>query len=244
MKCQDYDGYYYSISLSNILDKRINKFEIVSKSNPYTIFNIQNFINTSNKNLKLISNFYKNENEKLLLKCECGNEFYQSWNYIKNNNTITCKQCSMKKRSNLYFKKDYNIVIQTLSNLGYKLIEDYDSLHSICVEDLDGYKFKTNYYNLINKNIKLRKYGKLNPFSIYNLKKYISINKIPLKLVNETERIIDSDTKIECYCSQCNDIFSITINDIISKKRYRCPCCTKKYQISSMKLKHILNLKI
>jgi hypothetical protein len=81
---KDQDGYLYCGNLDNIIhrQKTPNKF---SKYNPYTIENIKLWLRLNNKPFELISNIYKNNNEKLKWKClkeECSEIFEMSWNSI------------------------------------------------------------------------------------------------------------------------------------------------------------------
>ena len=74
---QDKEGYLYSISFGNLTQGKIpSKF---SKFNPYTIQNINYFINLNIKGYKLLSNNYINCDKKLLFQCPEGHKFEMSW---------------------------------------------------------------------------------------------------------------------------------------------------------------------
>lgn len=50
-------------------------------------------------NCKLISDNYKNINQKLEIQCNCGNLFYTSYNMFKNLDINCCKRCREEKNS-------------------------------------------------------------------------------------------------------------------------------------------------
>ena len=73
----DKEGYLYSISFGNLTQgKHPYKF---NKYNPYTIQNINHYIDLNVKGYKLLSNNYINCDKKLLFQCPEGHKFEMSW---------------------------------------------------------------------------------------------------------------------------------------------------------------------
>ena len=74
---RDKEGYLYSISFGNLTQgKHPYKF---NKYNPYTIQNINHYIDLNVKGYKLLSNNYINCDKKLLFQCPEGHKFEMSW---------------------------------------------------------------------------------------------------------------------------------------------------------------------
>jgi len=98
IKLIDVDDYYVMASVSSVLScKKPYRF---SKSNPYTLENISNFIlknNLSNTiSLKSGQLYYNNETD-LIFICSKHGEFTKSWNLFQQNST--CPECSNSTRS-------------------------------------------------------------------------------------------------------------------------------------------------
>lgn len=99
IECYDEDNYKY---LCKHVDLSCNKFPLkFSVNNPYTIYNINNFININNIQLKLISKKYINSYSLLKWECfNCGEIFEKSWEDIRNNinrnRKLFCQNCFIK----------------------------------------------------------------------------------------------------------------------------------------------------
>ena len=73
MKCHDKNGYYYYTTIDNLqTNKQPQKFH---QQNPYTLFNLKNYIKENNCNSEIISTEYIGSKSKIKLKCECGTIF-------------------------------------------------------------------------------------------------------------------------------------------------------------------------
>jgi len=84
---KDMQGYYYSVTLSNLhkYEKTNSLPDKFSKYNPHTIQNIKLWCKLNNKPFELISNVYDGNNIKLQWKClkeECGEIFETEWGSI------------------------------------------------------------------------------------------------------------------------------------------------------------------
>lgn len=70
------------------------------------------------------------------------------------------------------------------------ILIDYINSKNIIVEDNNGYKYKINLCNVINRN-KLPHLFKKNPFVIDNIENYLKINNIGLTLISKNILIVN-----------------------------------------------------
>lgn len=230
MKCHDEDGYYYSISLGVIKDKRnYNRLVKVSPNNKYSIYNIQKYFDNNNYNLKILSTEYINEKQLLKLQCSCGNIYYNTWNHLQQGNDLKCKDCILKCRieKQMFTEKQVDMMCK---EQGYTFLHNKDfNAHNVIVEK-DGYKYKTIIQNLKICNFDNMRFHSSNPFCLENMKHYLKINNIPIKMVEKSNLKIDSvkTDYFEWYCIECGNIFKATWSQIINNNRYRCKRCVKR----------------
>ena len=90
-----------------------------SKFNPYSIYNIKNYLKINNINLEILSDKYVNSKSKLLFKCSCGENFKVSMDAILYEGKIMCNKCSGKEKwtvekINKYIE-EHNIEVVLLS---------------------------------------------------------------------------------------------------------------------------------
>lgn len=215
--CIDSDGYKYQLSFDNISDKRTKKFNIVSNKNGYTIYNIQNFIKINGSNTKILSDKYISNKDKLLFRCECGKEYETSWTYMLGSKKVMCNDCGYRI-AHIPFKNDKELLESECNKNGFHLIDGINSTtREMHIEDKDGYKYVTNMYTMNNsQNFMSNKLSKFNPYTIENLILMCKKNKIPLKLVDESNRkICVRNDYVELYCSECGCIYKSKIENII-----------------------------
>ena len=235
MTCYDNDDYYYSLSLGNIMDLRTKWFEKVNIQNPYTIQNIDRFIENNGYHTKVISTQYLGEKEELKCQCECGEIYITCWNHINQMGKFTCTKCGRKRTA---LKQTYSIEYaeSICKENGFDLIkESYIDAHNLSILDKDGYKYKTTLYNISNGLNKFDKFEKFNPYTIYNMNRYIELNELPIEMVDKTERQIEvKKDYIDFYCIDCGEIFSATWQQIVYDHRYRCRKCSLRESNNEM----------
>lgn len=212
--CVDDNGYLYSLSWYTVRSEDIKHFNTVTKYNKFSIQNIQTYINSMGSETNVLEKEYINEKQKLELICECGNKYYNTWNHIHNGNAIYCQQCNIDNK-NIKQCLSFEDVDKICKKYQYELLE-LNKTKSIIVKDKYGYKYKTSLSNLKN-NIGYggKKFSPLNPFAIENIINYIKINNIPTKLVDETPRTINKNTKIGVYCNICGNIHYVSVENIV-----------------------------
>ena len=93
MTLKDKEGYLYSITWNSFQQKSEPK--PFHKSNPYTIQNIQNYLDLNMKGYKLLSIEYKGITNKLKFKCNKGHIFTSTWDSISHGQR--CSVCAGKQ---------------------------------------------------------------------------------------------------------------------------------------------------
>lgn len=95
----------------------------VSKTNRFSIYNINKYIDNNHISCKLLSKDYKEKSEKMEFSCECGNTFLTSWNTFNSSNKHLCSDCSKERSSMLKKDKSFN----KGGSFKTYLINNYDS---------------------------------------------------------------------------------------------------------------------
>ena len=226
MECHDKNGYKYYLTLDVVKDKRTKKFNPVTKYNKFSIYNIQKFIYDKGYKTKILTDKYNNETSLIKCKCECGNTFTTYWNHIRGANKFTCDNCG-KKRGKEAITYNIEDVKKFCQEHNYILLEEYyNNASDLAIQDKDGYKYKTRYYNILNSKNKFNKFSKLNPFTVQNMLLYIKLNNLPIDLVDKTDRTINIHKDyLDIYCVDCGKPFKATWGQITLEKRYRCKKC-------------------
>lgn len=150
LKCKDRDGYLYEAKLS-----KLNVGELphkIYKTNPYTIKNIQNYINISNIELYIDEeknkDTYNGNTSSLIFTCSCGKDFKMSWNTLYDKNKTRCDEC-MKKIIHDNNAFSYDFVSKYISDTGCELISDeyINNSEKIEIKCVCGNIFKTSFAN-------------------------------------------------------------------------------------------------
>lgn len=122
------DGYKILVNRDNIY--RNNMPEFFHKNNPYTIHNINHYLQLNGSQTRLISDEYEGNNKRLKWICGCGNEFERSWNRVLQGASL-CKHCSDIKKYKLQKEQEFELVKKYFKNKHYKLLStEYINSHS------------------------------------------------------------------------------------------------------------------
>lgn len=227
MHLADDEGYEYSLSFDMIADKRTKAPARFAKTNIYTLKNLRNFIKLNDLQCELLATENPNgQKEKLPFRCVCGAIYYMHYNHLLTTMKDTCNDCGYKRDSK--FTNGY--INELLEPMGYKLVDGTESgYRSICIEDVDGYRYKTTVPNLIYSHTTPIKFHKNNPYTVVNMKRYLTDNGIPVKL------LIDDDATIEVgvdylpfECCDCHEIYMAQWYQVVSNNRIRCERCEGK----------------
>lgn len=196
-KISDKDGYLYYTTINNILNESFpQKF---SQFNQYTIDNIKHYIIINNIKCELLSRKYINNSYNLLWKCNCGKNFKCSWNRFLGGKH-QCNDCSKKEKANngaIPIEK----VEEVLSQKSYTLIKESFSrvTNGFAAIDKNGYYVKMNRDNLF-KATEPEIFHQCNPYTIKNIKHFITINNIESKLLSSNYKGNTNKMLWECKC--------------------------------------------
>ena len=109
---------------------------------------------------------------------------------------------------------------------GFELIEPFEnSSIKLKLIDKDGYKYSIMWDYFRNKNAKFQKFEKHNIYTIDNIKHYIELNNIPVKLISKS--INSSEDKLE-WKDKENHTFYRKYSNVIFLKQINCTKCVNK----------------
>lgn len=164
-KCQDGMGYLYYLSMSDIMDTRTKGHSIVTKYNPYSIQNVQQFIWNNNSKTKVLSKTYISNKAKIHFECECGREYSICWNRVYNLTKVYCNYCN-KSKPRLSFEE----IQQEVEKCGLRLVKDnIQKSHHLTVADKDGVIWHTTLGRLRKGQLPQNKISSLE----YQTQKYL-----------------------------------------------------------------------
>lgn len=225
---KDEEGYKYVIDLYNIigLNQKAMPFH---KSNPYTIENIQTYLNKFSPTSSIVSTEYNGNTDTLQFRCkECGNLYKRKWSKMKDCQNKVCRGCA----SRLCQSHTYEYVENVFKQYGYKLLEKEYIKNSqpLYCEDDEGYRYKISLQNL-EKGRNPRKFSMKS-----NIENYMYNINVFIKKMNINAKTIEyvSNNKVKFLC-ECGEEFVTDTYKFISGEKRRCEKCTKK--ISGLELK-------
>ena len=228
MNCHDEDGYKYKISLGCVCDKRTKKIDNICKANPYSLENIQKFIDINGGKCRLKTKEYISSHDMITMECKCEQTFDLRVYHLIQKKKFICNECSLKIEANKR-KTDELITVSEIESYGYTPIL-IENRHNVHVMDSNGYCYNTSIYNLSIKKDDTIRFSTQNIYTVRNMLNYLKINNIDIKMVNEEERKIEiSKDYIEWYCVDCGKIFKAKWGNVSaeSKNRFRTLRCRK-----------------
>lgn len=231
----DYDGFKYSLTPNNIKCtlRRNGKLGTYFNGNPYTIDNIQLFLNKNNNNIKLITDKINNAKQKVMWYCSIHNvKFKKSWNEIKNGSN--CQLCGREKYLNSKKHTIEYIKETALNKYGIKILENHyinneTKMAFICNKHKkEGVQYKT-WGNIISKKsacVYCSKESYINKITkshskfkdeFYNIHGY---DRYTILSEYKTCKI-----KIKIKCNICGNIFNSSPSHLL--EGHGCPFCVK-----------------
>lgn len=188
-----------------------------------------------NKNIILLSKEYKNNKEKLLLKCECGRNFSRCFQDVKNKKMYRCEFCTGNRLS-------YEFVYDFIKSKGCTLLskEYKNNATKLDIQCECGNIYSVGFETFKKGQTRCKKcYWKINKhhnlFSYDYVKKYIEENS-NCKLLAKEYISIFSELDIKCGCG---DIFKSKFSTIRNMKVVQCQKCSHKK--ASDKMRHNWN---
>ena len=103
---------------------------IMSEKRKLSYREVKQFIEVDSRSgCQLISKEYNSTQEKLIIKCKCGNEYQTKWNHFKNSNQRQCPECGTKMRLDSR-RLPYEEVVATIEKYNCKLLSTYENYDS------------------------------------------------------------------------------------------------------------------
>lgn len=231
LKCIDKEGYLYSINYNNLGGKK-SPYRF-SKFNPYTIQNIQHFLDIESPQCKILSEEYINDKEPLKFSCsKCGKTFERNFEYVHSHHRFLCHECISDNINGL--KYSFEEVEEIFNKNGYTLLQNnYEGNNNLMLcKNSEGYIVHVR-LTQINTEDKKDPYIFSTKFNgdnyIYNINlllKKMSSGSKALYFTLDKE-IYGGDPCIHCVC-ECGNEF-ITNIDGIRNGQTRCTSCTHYY---------------
>lgn len=231
IRVKDKNGYKYVIRYSNVitLNQGIVPFY---KSNPYTIDNIQIYLNKFELSSMILSKEFVNNTDYLCFRCNlCGEEYQRPWYRMQECKYKLCNKC----QRNLTIRsqsKSFEEVKNIFKEYGYNILDKEYIKNStpIRCEDMNGYRYCISLQNL-QKGRSPRMFSWKYNFEDceFNLNNFIKNNNLKNKLI---EVYRNKKAKFQC---ECGNSFVTDVFRFISGEKRRCEQCTKK--MSGLELK-------
>lgn len=232
MNIIDKEGYKYFVkhdALVNII-KSGGFFEKFHSNNPYSIENIKLFLKNNGSNTELLEDTYKNATAPMKWRCgKCGGVFTKTFIKIQTT-TSYCQSCGREsiaesRRSSVKDKmkilNDFHIIPISPITEKTKMIDILD------FETSEGYKFKASIINLSITKGGYEFIGKGNPYSLYNINKY-------LKDSGHNSTAIDFKSARETITFKCNcgKTFDRVWSTVLAMSNNVCNHCTNTHDSS------------
>lgn len=226
-------GYYYNFNKNS----KTLYLKNISKDNIFSIKNIKQYIENNNLPLELVSDIFEGTHENLLFKDINGHIFKRSWhNLTRSNCMYLCPECTIKQKGKQR-KVSSSQVKQEYLDKGLTLLENYTNnrVPMLC-------KDKNGYLGCISRqNLSMGKMYEIfslnNKYTIYNIKKYLNNNNVPLELLSTKYERYDSPLLWKC---KCGNSFKRTLEELKRRKVYRCPICTQRTSGNEFKIEKFL----
>ena len=221
----DDEGYLYSLTVDELMDKRSKGHSRFATYNPYTIDNIKLFLKKSECGTILLSDTYiSRKNGKLLWQCKCGNKFMRTWGWMYAGKYHLCNNC-IKKIETEHKKYTLDDAIRFCNKYGFTILSDkyIDSKTKLHIRDKNGYEGMSTLSD-INEGKHFIIFDKRNPFYYQNLQHTLDLRGYNCKVVFSS---VNTYENIELICECGNHYYAIKDQIIAQKPKYRCPKCAK-----------------
>lgn len=196
--------------------------------NKLTIEDVRIYLLQKDKNVKLLSKEYINQNIPLKFQCSCGSIFERKWIDLHSQKYVTCRNCSIKKRG-----KTKRIGLEEarkeFEEKGYVLLEDEyigNNVPMLC-QDSVGYMGKIS-LSKIRKNCNIEKFSQSarKEFLVHNLNVWAELQEIDTKILELSKNQKWSRQGIICKCD-CGNIYETSFISFLYGK-FRCNDCTNR----------------
>lgn len=207
-----------------------------AQNNKYDYEEIKSFIEIESLSgcvLKTSKEDYLDSKQLLDLVCHCRKTTFQIDFTRFKCQKQECNNCSNESRIYNNFLKKKQEVEEKIISMNFKLLLPYQSCDiSIAVENQEGYKANILYDYLV-RNGKPSYFNSSNPFTISNIKLWVSINDKSFSL--ESNTYIDNENDLTWKCKKCNEEWGAPWNRIYNTGT-ECPYCNKNRPSSTYNL--------
>ena len=240
----DTEGYKYYTSYYQIQSnvKLGSKLEKIGKVNPYSMENLQLYIQKQGSNTKVVDTQYRNTKSNINLICGCCNQPYQcTYDHIRAQNHIYCQKCGIERRASMH-RHLVEDVENCLNKYHMKLLNpNFQSIHNIEVEDSEGYKSSCANLYFIEQGKGFIRNHKQNLYTPYNINLYLQKQGILTEVADLTPRHIEvRKDKIGFVCNCCGNVF-YSIFDKVKYGRILCQDCSTTISNLEYKVKCYLD---
>lgn len=235
LMCMDSDGYLYYKTLRTIRQQQKNGSSYkhrFSTRNKYYWENIQHFmnINVDTKTILLTTKEeFKNGDEKVVFQCgNCGRTFKTVFRAFTKLDNKMCPKCYREKRLHEDYtekrRNDFSVYEKQAHLNGLKILSSsvLNYKDNIEVEDANGYRGVISISALM-RGSSFKRYYKKNPYSIYNMQKFIKDNNADCILL--TTKYTGDKQIIDLICP-CGKQYKTSFVHFIQDKKFRCNDCT------------------
>lgn len=172
----DNKGYKYYLTIDSLKDKRTGH-AIVKKNNPFSLYNIQHYINLHGGKSKVLSQEWNGEKAKIKLLCSCGKEYEAIWYHIYAYKKFQCNQCGYSLHGNKKEKSFFD-TNKICKKHGYNIIKGtFRNKKHFDLIDKNGYKyFDCSVFTLDKNNMIRNRFSDNNIYLNENIKLFIQIN--------------------------------------------------------------------
>lgn len=222
------DGYLYYNTYNGFM--KTDNPKKWGKKNPYSLQNIQKWINDNGGTCLVVSKKY--DTETINLKCQCGNIYTIAMSNFVATKQFTCPPCG-KKRAGYKNRRD-NIYLSKAEELGLTLLEEYHGCKSYYyMRTSDDYYIRSSLWNIYRgTNYKDTIFDTCNKYSIENMRHWLKDNSNGVTLLSTCYNGAKERYLFRCSCGKK---FETNWQAFRFENINRCPTCSQRQ--SSLELK-------
>lgn len=183
IEVEDANGYKGIISVASLM--RGGSFQRYCKKNPYSIYNMQNFIKENNADCILLTTKYIHDKQMVDLVCSCGKQYQTSFTHFIQDKKFRCNNCVIRQ-SNIA-----KLVEMYLSEKNIRYIKEYT--YPDC-KSIRGKLLQFDFY--------LSDYGSCIEVDGIQHFQVVSFGANSEKAIENFHRIQENDNSKNIYCLQ------------------------------------------
>lgn len=218
-------GYKALTTLDSLVSNR--QVTWVFKNNPYSIENIQLFLDSKNEGTIILEKEYKHQKQKLKLQCSCGEIFYKTWADLLHETHTKCNKCIAEERG---FNR--RLLMEDLQKAADKigltiLTTEYTSYDGRleCI-DSEGYRGTTSAHS-IQAGRSFARFNRRNnaEYYLYNVNHRAQLVGQNIKVLSVREKDRWNTPTFYCKCLLCGEEFECSAATFFAGKM-ACDTCT------------------